>query len=336
MRLFLKYSLLFFVIFSCKKEVQNSQKKAEIKTYKTLGYLEKLDDDFDKHVPPSTKIEIIAEGYIWTEGPVWVPKENCLLFSDVPQNINYKWTEKEGVKPFLNPSGYTKDTLKLQGSNGLFLDNNNDLLLCQTGDRVVARYKGNFTKPESKFEVIADNYNSKKFNAPNDLTVDKKGNIYFTDPNFGLIMEQKEIGFQGIYKIDTQGKVTLLTDKWEAPNGIGLSPDNKKIHIANSKPALFISYDLSEDGTLSNEKIVLDMEPALAKSIAKQKPDGMAIKNDGTIFVTGPDGVFIIDRSGKHLGTIKTDKLTSNCTFNEDESVLYITCHQLVLRVNLK
>lgn len=341
MNVILKFSLVVFLILGCKgtsetETIEKEQKKTNITTYKTIGYLEKVDNNFDKHVPPSTTIEVIAEGYVWTEGPVWVAKENCLIFSDVPQNINYRWTEKEGAKTFLNPSGYTKDSLKLQGSNGLFLDNNGDLILCQTGDRAIARYKGNYTSPTSEFKVIADHYNGKRFNAPNDLTIDKKGNIYFTDPDFGLPEGTKEIPFQGVYKIDTSGKVDLLTDKWNAPNGIGLSPDNSKLYIANSEPALFISYDITTDGKLSNEQIVLDMRPALEKSISKQLPDGMAIKKDGTIFVTGPDGVFVIDKNGKHLGTIKTDKLTSNCTFNEDESILYVSCHQLILRIRLK
>lgn len=335
MKHILKFTLVFLIAFGCKKTQKTENIESKTKTYKTLGYLEKVDEDFYKHVPKSTKIEVIAEGYVWTEGPVWVPKENCLLFSDVPQNINYKWTEKEGATPFLNPSGYTKDTLKLQGSNGLFLDNQGKLILCQTGDRAVARYKGSYTNSKSEFEVIANNYQGKRFNAPNDLTIDKKGNIYITDPNFGLLEGAKEIPFQGVYKIDTKGEVTLLTDKWSAPNGIGISPDNKKLYIANSEPALFISYDISEDGKLSNENIILDMRPALKKSVSKQLPDGMAIKKDGTIFVTGPDGIFVIDKNGKHLGTIKTDKLTSNCAFNEDESVLYVSCHQLILRIKL-
>ena len=336
MKIYLKYILVCLLVFGCKKTSKTEIKKPINTTYKKIGYLEKIDDDFDKHVPESTKIEVIAEGYVWTEGPVWVPKEQCLLFSDVPENINYKWTEKEGAVPFLKPSGYTKDSLKLQGSNGLFLDNSGDLILCQTGDRAVAKYLGNYKNPKSEFQVIASHFNRKRFNAPNDLTIDKKGNIYFTDPNFGLPEGAKEIPFQGVYKIDNKGEIILLTDKWNAPNGIGISPDNKKLYIANSEPALFISYDLSEEGKLSNEKIILDMRPALAKSISKQLPDGMAIKKDGTIFVTGPDGIFVIDKNGKHLGTIKTDKLTSNCAFNEDESVLYVSCHQLILRIKLK
>ncbi|WP_430928701.1 SMP-30/gluconolactonase/LRE family protein [Polaribacter marinivivus] len=337
MKQILTIILLSILIVSCKTEKGKNILKEDKKhtKYKTIGYLEKLDEDFDKHVPVSTKIEVISEGYSWTEGPVWVPKEQFLLFSDVPQNINYKWTEKEGATEFLNPSGYTKDSLKLPGSNGLFLDNTGHLILCQTGDRAIAKYTGSYANPKSNFEVLASTFEGKRFNAPNDLTIDKKGNIYFTDPNFGLPEGTKEIPYQGVFKINTKGEISLLTDKWNAPNGIGISPDNTKLYIANSEPALFVSYDLSEDGKLSNEKIVLDMRPALEKSISKQLPDGMAIKKDGTIFQTGPDGIFVINKNGKHLGTIKTDKLTSNCAFNEDESVLYVSCHQLILRIKL-
>lgn len=327
--------ITFFV--GCKN---NNHKKpstiiVETTSYPTIGYLEKLDNSFYDHVPQSTKIEVIADGYVWTEGPVWITDEQCLLFSDVPQNINYKWTEEKGAVQFLNPSGYTGKDKKLQGSNGMFLDQENNLILCQTGDRVVARYLGDYKNPVSEFEVIASEFEGKKFNAPNDLVIDKKGNIYFTDPNFGLEEGSKELEFEGVYMIGTNREVKLLTSKWPTPNGIGLSPDGSKLYIANSNPPLFVSYDISEGGDLTNEKIVLDLQEVLDKSISKQKPDGMAIKKDGTIFLTGPDGVFVINKNGNHLGTIKTDKLTSNCVFNEDESVLYVSCHELILRIKL-
>ncbi|GAA4933941.1 SMP-30/gluconolactonase/LRE family protein [Algibacter agarivorans] len=336
MKIFLKLLVIVALVLGCKEKSTNKKKNDEIKTYKTIGYLEKLDDNFDEYVPPSAKIEVIAGGFTWTEGPVWIPKVQCLLFSDVPQNINYKWTEKEGVSEFLNPSGYTGATKKRQGSNGMFLDHQENLILCQTGDRVVARYTGSYSNPVSKFEVIANQFEGKRFNAPNDLTIDKKGNIYFTDPNFGIEEGAKEIPYQGVYKIDTKGQVKLLTKKWKTPNGIGLSPDEKTLYIANSEPAMFVSYAVSEEGILTNEKLILDMKDILKKSISKQKPDGMAIKKDGTVFLTGPDGIFVFDKNGIHLGTIKTNKLTSNCAFNEDESVLYVSCHQLILRIKLK
>ncbi|MEP2237971.1 MAG: SMP-30/gluconolactonase/LRE family protein [Maribacter sp.] len=320
---------------ACKNNSQSKPKTIEDSTYTTIGYLEKIDDAFYNHISRDAKIEVISKGYVWTEGPVWVAKEQCLLFSDVPQNINYKWTEQNGAFEFLKPSGYTGKDKKLQGSNGMFLDHENNLILCQTGDRAIARYLGNFNKPKPKFEIIANQFNSRKFNAPNDLAIDKKGNIYFTDPNFGLEDGYKELDFEGVYMISNNGNVKLLTSKWPTPNGIGLYEEDSKLYIANSEPPLFVSYDISEDGSLTNEKIVLDLKEALDKSISKQKPDGMAIKKDGTIFLTGPDGVFIIDKNGNHLGTIKTDKLTSNCTFNEDESVLYVTCHELILRIKL-
>ncbi|WP_282074347.1 SMP-30/gluconolactonase/LRE family protein [Maribacter aquivivus] len=337
MKYLLKLIILSALCLACKNSTHGKPLTKTIKntTYPTIGYLEKIDDAFYDHVSKSTKIEVIADGFIWTEGPVWIADEQCLLFSDVPQNINYKWTENEGANEFLNPSGYTGKDKKLQGSNGMYLDPDNNLILCQTGDRVIARYIGDFKNPSPVFEVVASQFEDKKFNAPNDLVIDKKGNIYFTDPDFGLEDGVKEIEYQGVYMIDTMGEVKLLTSKWPAPNGIGLSPDASKLYLANSIPAMFISYDISKEGQLINEKIVLDLQEVLEQSISKQKPDGMAIKKDGTIFLTGPDGVFVIDKNGKHLGTIKTDKLTSNCTFNEDESVLYVSCHELILRIKL-
>lgn len=337
MKSLLKSIIIIGLCIACKNSNHRKPMTKAIAdtTYPTIGYLEKIDDAFYEHISKSAKIEVISKGYVWTEGPVWVAEEQSLLFSDVPQNINYKWTAQNGTVEFLNPSGYTGKDKKLQGSNGMFLDHENNLILCQTGDRAIARYLGNFNNPKPKFEIIANQFNGQKFNAPNDLVVDKKGNIYFTDPNFGLEDGSKELDFEGVYRINTNGNVKLLTSKWPTPNGIGLYEEDSKLYIANSEPPLFVSYDISEDGNLTNEKIVLDLKEALDKSIAKQKPDGMAIKKDGTIFLTGPDGVFIIDKNGNHLGTIKTDKLTSNCTFNEDESVLYVSCHELILRIKL-
>lgn len=324
--------LVFIVLYFLSLCEATAQEKSE---YPTMGYLEVLDSTFYDWVPEDTKIEIIAQGFTWTEGPVWVPEEQCLLFSDVPENVAYKWTEKEGTTVFLNPSGYIGEDNK-QGSNGLALNTQGELLLCQTGNRTIAKLKGSIAEGKSDFIFLTDNFNGKRYNAPNDLAVDPGGNIFFTDPDFGLNLEEKELDFQGVYRLDTQGKVTLLTDKWPTPNGIGLSPDAKKLYIANSEPNLLISYDLDNQGKIKNEHILMDLTSLWEQSIAKQLPDGMAVNKAGIIFLAGPDGVLLIKPNGKHLGTIKTDKLTSNCSFNEDESILYITCHQLVLRVHLK
>ncbi len=307
------------------------------KVYETIGYIQKIEDAFDTYVNPNTKIEIISKGYIWTEGPLWLKEEQALIFSDVVANTAYKWTEKDSISVFLSPSGYTQEG-KGQGSNGLFLDKKGNIVLCQTGDRKVAALEQISTQGANpQYKTLAETFEGKRFNAPNDLVIDSNNTIYFTDPNFGLSPETaKELDFQGVFKINKEGNVQLLTKKWPTPNGIHISPDEKTLYIANSEPALLIAYDITEEGTLIKERILFDMQTMLTNSVAKQKPDGMAIKKDGTIFLAGPDGVLVLTPEGKHLGTIRTDKLTANCVFNEDESVLYITCHQLILRVQLK
>jgi len=308
-----------------------------LKRYPTIGHLERLSPEFDKIVPPHTKIEVIAKGHTWTEGPVWIPSQQCLVYSDVPRNIAYKWTDTDGVEEYLNPSGYTNPPSGSSGpgSNGLALDNDGNLLLCRSGDREVARLGAGVAMPVPVYETLADHYNGMRLNSPNDVTVDKQGNIYFTDPNFGLDKNAKEIAFEGVYRLSPKGEMTLMTKNWPTPNGIGISPDGKTLYISNSEPPRLIALDLATDGMASNERVIFDATKLWEQSIARQKPDGMTVNSDGIVFLTGPDGVLVFTPEGKHLGTIKTDKKTSNCTFNEDESVLYVTCDDLVLRVIL-
>ena len=327
-----------FIILICSCENNSTEKT----TYPTIGYLEKLHPGFDKIVNPNTKIEVIASGHSWTEGPVWIPSEQCLIYSDVPRNIAYRWTEKDGAKPYLEPSGYSSDVPRKGGigSNGLTLDHQGKLLLCRSGDKEVARMEASFKNPKPIYKTLANQFEGEKFNSPNDLVVDKKGNIYFTDPNFGMTKDNmsklKEMDYQGVFRISHQGKVKLLTKSLPTPNGIGLSPDGKKLYVANTRPPFLAAFDLSENGDATNQRIIFDAKEEWEKSIAKQEPDGMTVNKDGIIFMTGPDGVLLITREGKHLGTIKTEKRTSNCTFNEDETVLYVSCDDLMLRIDLK
>lgn len=195
-------------------------------------------------------------------------------------------------------------------------------------------------KPEPNYKTIASHYKGKRFNSPNDLVIDKKGDIYFTDLYFRLPKDRreelKEQGFQGVYKIDKKGNVKLLTNNWPGPNGIGLAPDNRTLYITNTRPPRLIAFNLSNTGDLSNQRIIFNAQVLVKASVSKQKPDGMVINKDDIIFMRGPDGVLIITPGGKHLGTIRTNKRTSNCAFNEDETILYITCDDLVLRAILK
>lgn len=302
---------------------------------KTIGQIERLSPELDKLLPPDAKIELLAEGFVWSEGPVWVNDGGHLLFSDVPKNTVYQYKPGEGVSIHLKPSGYSGEIPRKgePGSNGLTLDAQGRLILCQHGDRRVARLN-----PDREFTPLADRFEGKRFNSPNDLCFDSKGNLYFTDPPYGLegnIKDpKKEVPFQGVYRLTPDGKLTLLTKDLTFPNGIALSPDEKTLYVAVSdkqKPQIW-SYSLAADGTLANGKVFFDAAPLAAKKL-KGLPDGLKVDNAGNLWATGPGGVLIIDKTGKHLGTLLTDQPTANCAFAGDGSVLYITVNHWLCRI---
>jgi len=235
------------------------------KEKRTIGSIERLDPELDALIQKNAVMEIITEGFDWTEGPLWVEKHQMLLFSDIPKNTIYKWTEANGKEVYLSPSGYT-DTLKRggeTGSNALKLTKDGRLLLCQHGDRRIAVMDAPLDKPVPKFISLADNYNGKKLNSPNDAAIASNGDIYFTDPPYGLEknMEdpKKELNFQGVYKIKRDGKLVLLTDSIARPNGIELTPDSKALIVSNSdgrKPRWY-KFDIIGD-SLTNGTIFPD------------------------------------------------------------------------------
>lgn len=293
-------------------------------------------------IVPTKMAEILGEGFEWTEGPLWLEKENKLIFSDIPNNSIFEWTEKGGIKLYLKSSGYTGKAKRggETGSNGLLLNPNGELILCQHGDRRMAKMNASLSNPKANFETLADNYNGKKFNSPNDAVFYKNGDLYFTDPPYGLEFNMddpaKELDFQGVYKVDKTGKLTLLTKELSRPNGIAFSPDYKELYVANSDPekAIWMVYDVDENGLLKNGKVFFDATDK-TKDL-KGLPDGMTVHPMGWIFATGPGGVLVFTPKGKHLGTIITGEATSNCTFNDDYSELFITADDYLLRVKLK
>jgi len=293
-------------------------------------------------IQKAARIEIIGEGFEWTEGPLWLPTENKLIFSDIPSNSIFEWTEKGGTKLYLKPAGYTgaENRGGEAGSNGLLLNDKNELVLCQHGDRRMAKMNTPLLSPKADFSNIADKYNGKRLNSPNDAIYDKNGNLYFTDPPYGLEKNDKdplkELDFQGVYKVDKTGKITLLTKELSRPNGIAFSPDYKKLYVANSDPqkAIWMVYDVDENGLLKNGKLFFDAtdKPKTLKGL----PDGMKVHKNGWVFATGPGGVLIFTPEGEHLGTIFTGETTSNCAFNADYSELFMTADDYLVRVKLK
>jgi gluconolactonase len=224
------------------KEPTSFSKNAEGK-YPVTGTIEKYDEGLDKIITPGAQAEKLAEGFIWSEGPVWAPAIHSLLFSDVPSNAIYSWNEKEGIKLWLKPSGFSGEGFysREPGSNGLLLDAKGRLVLCQHGNRQMARMATPVEKPSAQFEVLANTYNGKKFNSPNDAAYDDKGDLYFTDPPYGLAKQMqdssKELAWQGVYKVNRDGKVVLLLDSLTRPNGISFFPGYKSLLVANSDPA---------------------------------------------------------------------------------------------------
>ena len=302
--------------------------------------LEILDPRMENLISKNAKIEILAEGFGWAEGPVWVSELNGILFSDVPNNKAYLWTEKKGLSLFLYPSGMTNHAPnnKSDGSNGLGLDSDGNLILCQHGDRSISRLNNWFFE-EPKYDVLVDHFNGKWLNSPNDLVFDKQGSIYFTDPPYGLRNgnedDLKELNFNGIFKWSAREEVKLVEKNMSRPNGIALSLDEKTAYVANSDPAndVIMAFDVLEDGFL-NGRIFFDGN--ILSQTREGLFDGLKMHSSGIIFATGPGGVLLLDYMGVHLGTIMPGKKTANCSFDKDERYLYLTSTDVLARVKLK
>ena len=303
---------------------------------KTLGEIERLDPEINSLIAADAVIEILADGFSWAEGPVWVPELNSVMFTDVPENKMFRWNESNGLSLYLDPSGYTgiAPNDKKNGANGLILDPEGNLLIAQHGDRRIAMIEKPLAKPDS-FKTIVAEYEGKRFSSPNDLILAKNGDLYFTDPPYGLKGDGdplKEIAENGVYRLDTKGKITRVYKGLNRPNGLAFSPDESVLYVANSdsKRNLWLSFSL-ENGELKNEKIFFDATAIKEKGLA----DGLKVHSKGYVFATGPGGVLIFAPRGKHIGTIKTVVSSANCAFNTDESTLYITSDNYLTRIQL-
>ena len=299
--------------------------------------VERLDDEINLLIDADAAIEILADGFSWSEGPVWVPQLNAVLFTDVPENKLYRWDETNGLSVFLDPSGYTgyAPNEKKGGGNGLILDPKGNLLVAQHGDRRIAKVMAPLEKP-STFATVVDRFEGKRFHSPNDLILHSNGDLYFTDPPYGLKGDNdplRELKANGIYRLSKSGELSLVYSQLNRPNGLALSQDEKTLYVANSdtKRNLWMAFDLV-DGQLLNERVFFDATSTDRPGLA----DGMKVNKEGYVFATGPGGVLIFNPQGKHLGTILTPERTANCAFNEDESILYMTSHQYLTRIQLK
>jgi gluconolactonase len=304
---------------------------------KTLGTVVRLDAGLDSLIAKDAKVELLVEKrFHWSEGPVWMKGGKRLVFSDVPKNEAWQWTEAGGLEAFLKPSGFTGpvDRPGESGSNGLTVDAEGRLLLCQHGDRRVARLAAD----GKSFETVADRFDGRRFNSPNDLVVKSNGDIYFTDPIYGLVKGEndpaREIPWCGVYRVAKDGKVTLLTKELSRPNGIGFSPDEKTLYVANSDPArpIWMSFPVLDDGTLGDGKVFADSADVMKKG-RPGLPDGLKVDRKGNVWATGPGGVWVIAPDGKVLGRVDTGVPTANCGFGDDGSTLYITADKNLARI---
>ncbi len=305
-----------------------------------LGEIIRLDPKFDALVPKDAAIEVLGSGFEWSEGPVYVKDGDAsfVLFSDIPRNSVMKWEYGKGVSLFLKPSGYTGAVeYGLEpGCNGLMLDSKGQLVSCEHGDRRVSVLTKNGGK-----RTLVDNYMGKRLNSPNDGCFKSNGDLYFTDPPYGLPGNfddpRRELDFCGVYRLqvgkDGVNKVTLLTEEMTRPNGIAFSPDEKFLYVAQSDPkaAIWKKFPVKEDGTLSKGEVFFDSTSYVGKH--KGLPDGLKVDKAGNVWATGPGGVWVFDSTGKPLGRLDTKEATANCCWGDDGKTLFITADMYFCRV---
>jgi gluconolactonase len=292
------------------------------------------DPSLDAIVPPDAKIEKLAEGFLFTEGPIWVP-DGYLLFSDPNNNTIYRWSDTDGVSVFRTKSGYTGVDIgeyRQPGSNGLTLDRDGRLTINEHGNRRVTRLEKN-----GSLTILADRYDGKRLNSPNDLVYKSDGSLYFTDPPFGLPKffddPRKETPYSGVYRW-FEGKLQLVTTDVTGPNGLAFSPDEKYFYLGNwdEKRKVVMRYDVKADGTLANGKVFFDMTSAPGEDAI----DGLKVDQQGNIYVSGPGGLWILSPTGKHLGTIVGPEHPHNFAWGDaDGRTLYLTAQTGLYRIRL-
>jgi gluconolactonase len=292
---------------------------------------EVLDERFHLLAFSNVRVEKLYTGCRWAEGPAWFAAGRYLVWSDIPNDRMLRWDETDGsVSVFRQPAFNT---------NGHTVDREGRLVSCEHRGRCVSR-----TEHDGSRTVLASHFDGKRFNSPNDLVFHSSGDLFFTDPPYGLAKQmedkEKDLPFQGVFRLDTKGKVHLLHDKMERPNGIGLSPDEKTLYVANSHAArpVIMAFDVKPDRSVANPRIFFNGAELLAKKPdLKGSFDGMAIDKQGNLFATGPGGVLILSPQGKHLGTILTGEATANCKFGgPDGRTLYITADMYLARLRTK
>ena len=305
----------------------------------TDGRIDRWDPAMDSIVPKDWKIEKLADGFGWAEGPIWVKSGGYLLFTDVPGNKMWKWSEKGGLEKFLDPSGaasFDPAIWREAGANGLAIYDANSILLADTGNRGIQR----LDLATRQKTPVAMTYEGKKFSSPNDVVKMKSGVLFFTDPPYGFKKfddaAEKEIPFNGVYRMGKDGKVTAIEKELTRPNGVALSPDESVLYVAQSEgsKAIINAYTLDKNGEVTGKRLFHDTTDLASKEFPGA-PDGLTVAADGTVFATGPGGVLVLSKDGKRLGRIWDGKQTANCKFGDDGRTLYMTSHNMLARIRL-
>ena len=268
-----------------------------------------------KEIVPDPSVEKVLSGFQFTEGPLWV--KDKLLFSDIPASTIYRWTPGAGrAEVYRRPSGR---------SNGLTLDGRGRLIACEH-DRRLTR-----TELDGTVKVLAESYEGKRLNSPNDVVVARSGAIYFTDPPYGLNdrQEGKELPYQGVFRLGVLGGLTLLDDTFERPNGLAFNPDESKLYIDDTAKRHIRVFDLRKDGSTCNGRVFAEL-----KGPKPGNPDGMKVDIHGNVYCTGSGGVWVISPSGEPLGVVETPEVSSNVAWGDaDFKTLYITAQTSVYKV---
>ncbi len=309
--------------------------------------LDRLEPAIDQIVPKDAKLERIATGFKWVEGPVWV--DGTLYFAEIPSNTIRSWTPGSGVTMFLTPSGYKGSAPyggPESGSNGMTLDTRGRLTVAGHAQRDVYRLES--LRTDSPISILADGYQGKKLNSPNDLVYRSDGSLYFTDPPYGLRTQkdsdpEKELKANGVYRIpqaleqkpgsQSRSDLQLLVSDLTRPNGIAFSPDEKYLYVNNSEPKkIWMRYRVQPDGSLTDAKLFYDA----TSDTRPGAPDGMKVDEKGNIYSTGPGGVWIFSPEGKPLGTIVMPEKSANVAWGgPDHKTLYITASTSIYRIHL-
>jgi len=296
------------------------------------GTIVRVDPAVDTLIPVDARIEKLADNFAFTEGPVWHRGLDHLMFSDLRSNAIHIWDVESGLRTFMQPVFEGQSETTSVGSNGLNIDSDGRLILMEHGNRRVSR-----RERDGSMTVLADNYQGRRLNSPNDSAYKSDGWLYFTDPPYGLAgLENdpaRELDFNGIYRLSPDGQLLLLERNQTRPNGIAFSPDERTLYVANSDAAnkVWMAYEVMDDGTLGTGRVFYDVNDQTEEGAA----DGMKVDVNGNLFATGPGGVWIFSPEGRHLGTIKPDEVPANVAWGDDGSTLYMTARTGLYRIKL-